>query len=261
MRNAGRVSWRRGAAARAIVFASLTLAPPVAGQGQVNQQRAVLQKIDVDSTGGEYVVTLTADGPISSQLHYLPGALARLYLDLPGVVPKVAAHTPVDRGPLVRLRVGLNVADPPVTRVVVDLTSDMVARLERGATANQLRIVIGAPIGGQARPVSSAKASPVADSSWCREIAARIEALLQSPPSASAAAAMAAQAAWRALEDEAATRSATGTLENIRFSLLQAARLGKIAAAEQRVPEQAAAARAGARLLLATAQTQLAELK
>ncbi len=250
----------RDAGRSAFVAAFLVIALEAAAWGQVSQNRATLRKIDVDVAGSVYVVTLTADAPLSSRLHRLPGTPARLYLDLDGIVPAVAAHTPVDRGPLVRIRAGLNTANPPITRVVVDLTVASAARLERGATDNQLRIVIGAPetVASGDRPVETSL--PV-DALWCRDFAARVESLLQAPLAPPGASAMAAQAVWQSLEREADARRASGAVETIRFALLQAVRLGKIWATERQAPDQAAAARAGARLLLEDAQTRLAQLK
>ena len=50
--------------------------------------------------------------------------------------------TDVDRGSVTRVRVELNQADPPVTRVVLDLEGSTSSFLEQGATERELRITV-----------------------------------------------------------------------------------------------------------------------
>jgi hypothetical protein len=74
---------------------------------------------------------------------------------------------------------------------------------------------------------------------------------------------LAALAAWEALEREAAARQLSAAMQPIHFMLLQSARLGRIATTQQnaRESDQAAAALAGARLLLNTALTRLESMQ
>jgi hypothetical protein len=221
-----------------------------------------LRAISVDEINGTFVVTLNADGPIASRLQRLPGSPERLFLDLPGVQPKVVAHTPVDQGPILRVRVGLNAVDPLVTRVVIDLTARPPARLEAGANGHELRVVIGreAEPALSARPPRPGPASVAADASWCRDFAARLEALLQAPAAVTPATAMATDAAWAALEEEAGARKPAQPFESIHTMLEQAVRLARIATGGRHRLDEAAAARSGARLLIDAARARLADL-
>ena len=229
------------------------------------QAPVALRAVTVEERAGAFIVTLSADGPIASRLQRLPGSTgspARLYLDLAGTEPKVVAHTAVNRGPVLRIRVGLNSAEPLVTRVVIDLSTDIPSRLETGVTNHQLRVVIG-PSDEAEDTVSlpAAIAAPAAaDAPWCRDFAARVDALLQSQARVTTLSAITAEAALVNLENEAESRSAPPQLERIHLMLLQAVRLARIAASGTQRPEQAAAARHGARLLVETARVRLAEL-
>jgi hypothetical protein len=252
------------AAAGALQISILISTPPVGAE----QRPAVhLRDIDVQGTDEALVVTLTADGPIDGRLQQAPGGTTRLYVDLRGVRPQVPALTPVNRGPVLRIRVALNSADPLITRVVLDVSNAPTARIERGESEHQLRIVVGESIGpaapGRTEPEAAAPPSTI-ESQWCGEVADRLSALLDdSAPSTSQPAMLAAVSAWDALERDVAARKVSQPLQPVHFMLLQAVRLGRIAATYRNARdfEQAAAAQSGARLLLNTARDRLEQLK
>jgi hypothetical protein len=235
----------------AIVLALIgSPAPPA----DANQSPAVtLRQLLVAGNDERLVITLTADGPISGRLEHVQGSPARFFIDLQNALSRVEAVTPVNRAGVVRIRVALNEANPPVTRVVFDVSRDVSSRVERGATERELRVIVGAEDGSDATN---------GDVVWCGEIADRLAALLEAPaPITSQPAQLAEETAWADLERELAGKTVSGQLQSIHFMLLQSARLGRIAAANRRVrePEQAAAGQAGARLLLDTARARLAE--
>ena len=265
---------RRCPDALALLKASLpivicALCPTLALAQGVGARVGTLRSVHIEGPAERLVITLTADVPISGRLQQISGGSTRLFVDLQGVRPQVDAVTPVDRGPVLRIRVGLNSAQPPVTRVVLDVSTAPPARIERGDGEGQLRIVVGAPDATAAAvaPPSTPTLSPSdsrQDRAWCVDLADRVAALLdRQVPSTSQAVMMAETVAWEELEREVAQRSIGPALQSIHFSLLQALRLGRIATTYRNAREfdQAAAAHAGARLLLNTTRDRLASLQ
>jgi hypothetical protein len=233
----------------------------------------VLRNVEVSGSDEQLLITLTADGPVTGRLQEVPGPQPRRYVDLHGVRPQVTAVTPVNRGPLLRVRVALNMAEPPVTRVVLDMSMSASARIERGASDNELRIIVGegqsVTTESTARPAAKAPASPRVESApsaeddlrWCRDLADRLAGMLETQaPITSQPAMTAAAAAWEQFEREFDSRKVAQAAQSIHFSLLQATRLGRIATSYRnaRQFDQANAALAGARLLLNNARAQLA---
>jgi hypothetical protein len=154
--------------------------------------------------------------------------------------------------------VGINSAEPLVTRVVIDLASELPSRLERGTDGRQIRVVLGVDA-ITAEPVRT-KRPPAADAAWCREFARRAEDMLVAPAATTPAAAMVIDAQWTALEADATARAPAQPVERVHSMLLQAVRLARIAVSGTQHPDQAAAARSGARLLLESARAQLAAM-
>ena len=101
-----------------------------------------LRELTVDGTSDRIVVTLIADRPLDGVLERIETSPTRVFVDLKNVVPEVDRVTNVDRGSVTRVRVGLNQADPPVTRVVIDLEGSTSSFLEQGATERELRITV-----------------------------------------------------------------------------------------------------------------------
>jgi hypothetical protein len=237
----------------------------------------------------------------------------------------------VNRGAVRQIRVALNTADPPVTRVVLDLFDSGRYGVESAADPREMRIVVetraAAPVGsspaasaasastrgnppaaaahaedpessgppppnslpapatgtGDARvvtPPQTAAPPPTAapststarrpapstrasdgTASWCLSIADRVAALLDAidEPSANEGGLVTANP-WAELEREVAGRKVPNTLLAAHSLLLEAVRLGQIAALRRddgaRAAE-AAAAKFGARMLLTRARTLL----
>jgi hypothetical protein len=234
------------------------------------QQITVLRDLRIDGADQALVVTLTADGPISGRLQQITTGQPRLFVDLSGVRPQVDPVTVVNQGPVLRVRVGLHSAEPPATRVVLDVSSGATARLEHGDTDRQLRIVVSdrSSAGDRKRaekvvPDTRLGAAKV-DQQWCSELADRLTAMLekQTAPSTSQPAMLAALTEWQDLERTVAAKQVAASLQSVHFALLQAIRLARIAATYRNTREfdQANAARAGARLLVNTARARLAEM-
>jgi hypothetical protein len=248
-------SRRRGCLLRGItLLTAIVFAWVSSPSAQAEQASAVtLRHLQVAGSEAHVVITLAADGPISGRLQRIAGDPVRFFVDLQNVRSGVDAVTPVNRGGLLRIRAGLNQADPPVTRVVLEVSNEVALRVERGTTDHELRIVAGDDQSAAART----------DVTWCVELAERLATLLdRQAPITSQPAQLAEETAWSELERELNAKTLTGSLQAIHFTLVQSARLGRIAATQRRAREldQAAAGYAGARLLLDTARARLAEL-
>ena len=104
--------------------------------------RGALQRLTVGGTADRVVVALTSDRAIGGRLQTVGSPATRLFVDLPGIVPDVPDVTDVNLGAVRRVRVALNRARPPVTRVVLDLEETARYKLEQGATPHEIRITV-----------------------------------------------------------------------------------------------------------------------
>jgi len=69
----------------------------------------------------------------------------KLYIDLPNATSAIAGTTPIGAGPVDSVRVGLNINNPLVTRVTMNLTRNAPYRLESSANGNDLTVVFDPP--------------------------------------------------------------------------------------------------------------------
>lgn len=122
-----------------------------------------LHRMTVTSSGHRVVVSLAADRTLDGALEAIDAQPRRLFIDLKGVVPEVDGVTDVNRGVVQRVRVALNRATPPVTRVVLDLQGAARYALERDP-AGTLRIIVDDVMGEY--------------TTWLTGVAATIERLL-----------------------------------------------------------------------------------
>jgi len=92
-------------------------APQAAGEPSVTIHGLAV----LGSSSSDVEVQITASQPVRPQTHVLTGP-DRLVIDFPNAVPGSDLHNvPVNRGEVKSVRVGLFTANPPVTRVVLDL--------------------------------------------------------------------------------------------------------------------------------------------
>jgi hypothetical protein len=135
----------------------------------------VLQQVLLSESDDALTVTLVATGEIAGALKTTgSGESKRLYIDLDGVTSAVAPVTPVGHDALRQIRVALFSAHPLVTRVVLDVGTLAVHRLEPGATTRELRIVLESRT---PRPAAPSAAPPYVD--WFNAIERRVGILLQ----------------------------------------------------------------------------------
>jgi len=135
----------------------LLLSPLAAAQGAAGV--AEIRKIDVVSSGGGIRVEVTLTGPVTPNL-IVATSPNRLVLDLPHTTaPARQRRIAVNQNGVQRVRVGLNSADPPVTRLVVDLTS---ARAYGLTTVGSTIVLTVLPAVAGARPRPDSGAAPAA---------------------------------------------------------------------------------------------------
>ncbi len=134
-------------------------------------------RITVHGTAALPVVTATptTEGP------------PRVFIDLPGVSPGQVPASLTGRAIVRRVRVALNSADPPVTRLVLDLAGEVTTAMVPGGS--ELTIVVApAPV-----PPAASQATPPAPSRLSPVPAAAAVASLRPPPAVAAPAAPAAR--------------------------------------------------------------------
>jgi len=116
---------------------------PVWTSAQTEPARNALVEVSLMSSDDHVVVGLVGSHALSGEVHEIRTAPFRVFVDFFNVVPRVDAVTPVNRGGVRQVRVALNQNDPPVTRVVLDLTHRSSYRVEEDPHDREFRIIIG----------------------------------------------------------------------------------------------------------------------
>ena len=125
-------------------------------RAQETAPRGALHRLTVGGTADRVVIELASDRAIAGRLQTVGTPATRLFVDLPDVVPEVPGVTDVNLGAVRRVRVALNRARPPVTRVVLDLDETARYRLEQGPTPHEIRITVEPD-----RPLSATRPAPL----------------------------------------------------------------------------------------------------
>ena len=219
---------------------------PVAhAQGQANPN--VLREVSFEGDQHHVVIRLVGEAPLAGELRELSTPPFRVFLDLVNVSPGVAPVTVVGKGGVRQVRVALNQANPPVTRVVLDLEKPSTYRLQKDATRNVLTITVGEP-----------RDDVVAYTAWFDRTSGKLRRLLKQETQASRSTATAPLAAtWKTLHVDSEAVHAPRPLQVAHDLLETSINLG-LAAAERRrdgqAPADTAAAHASAAMLLDRAQ-------
>ena len=127
-----------------IVIAVLAL--PLLGQTGVSpalaaNQRGVVQKVVAREVGGAIEVEIQTSGGIVSPDTQAIAGPDRIVVDFPGAVPSAALRAlKVNHGALKGVRSGLFFSDPPITRIVLDLTGPQAYKISTSDHATVVRL-------------------------------------------------------------------------------------------------------------------------
>lgn len=128
----------------AIVIAALSL--PLSGQTGVApapgaNQRGIVQKVVAREVGSAIEVEIqTAGGTVSPNTQAIAGP-DRIVVDFPGAVPSAALRVlKVNHGALKGVRSGLFFSNPPITRIVLDLTGPQAYKISTSDHATVVRL-------------------------------------------------------------------------------------------------------------------------
>ena len=102
-------------------------------------QTATIERVTVSGSDNGVVVTIDATRPVTPQAQILHGP-DRIVVDLPGAVPAKRLRDIQLSGALRSVRTALFTANPPVTRVVLDLK--MPQRYEISASGNKILVTV-----------------------------------------------------------------------------------------------------------------------
>ncbi len=148
---------RLAVCAGSILFcASAWSAATEVSRAQEPSPRGALHRLTVGGTADRVVIEIASDLAIAGRLQTVGTPPTRLFVDLPDIVPEVPDVTDVNLGAVRRVRVALNRARPPVTRVVLDLEETARYRLEQGPTPHEIRITVEPD-----RPLPATRAEPL----------------------------------------------------------------------------------------------------
>ena len=115
---------------------------------------SAIRDIRVARRGTATAVTLHSTGRLMvSGVEESKEGPPKLYIDLPNATSALSGTTPIGAGPVDAVRVGLNIKNPLVTRVTMDLTRSAPYRIETSENGNDLTVVFDPPDGnGRPRP-------------------------------------------------------------------------------------------------------------
>ena len=119
---------------RLLLGAALLLAP--------GQTAPRVSGVEAARTGTDMAVTLTLPPAVKAGQPALLSDPWRLYFDIDGVLPSEKTLLTVGQGTVINVRMALNRRQPPRTRVVIELTSKPVWRVERDGDGRTMRVVI-----------------------------------------------------------------------------------------------------------------------
>ncbi len=144
----------------------LTVAnPPLSLSAQTEPRLATVQQVLTREDGGAIEVEIqTSGGPVSPNTQAIIGP-DRIVIDFPGALPSAALRAlKVNHGALKGVRSGLFFSDPPITRIVLDLTRPQSYKISTSDRATVVKLSAGA-----GEPSASAPAHPLVQSgrqSW-----------------------------------------------------------------------------------------------
>ena len=250
---------------------------PLAGPGRTSAQNGpepnALVEVSLMGSGDHIVIGLVGSQALSGEVHEITVAPFRVFVDFVNVIPKVDAVTSVNHGQVKQIRVALNQADPPVTRVVLDLTHRSSYRVEQDPDEHEFRIIVGPAATLTATrpnpPVEPAVPADLDPSSaalkeyahWFGQLTQNVERLLSAqaaPKAAEGTPPERARLEWQLLQYDVETVTPPIALQVAHDLVETAIRLGRVSATAgvDGSPQEhdRAAARASAALFVARAR-------
>ena len=249
----------------------------VAGPGRTSAQntpeRHALVEVSLMRSDDHVVVSLVGSHALSGEVHEIGVAPFRVFVDFVNVVPKVDAVTPINHGGVRQVRVALNQTDPPVTRVVLDLTHRSSYRVEKGPDDHEFRIIVS-PAGSLTTTRSDAPVKPTAPASlgvpstgleeysdWFARLTQDVERLLSPDAAPKAVGGTPPELVgleWQRLQYELEMVTPPVSLQTAHDLVETALGLGRVSATtrldDSTQARNGAAARAGAALLVTRAR-------
>ena len=259
---------------------SFTIVPTLLGlalsvQAVAQTHHGTLQQVSIEGSDNDVTVRLIADQALYGEIHEITVEPFRLFVDFTNIVPKVSAVTPVEKAGVRQVRVALNQIDPPVTRVVLDLTQQHAYQIEHHLENLEYRIVVRSSDAGtkpelgdikkgaQSEPLASLTPALLSDYMvWFTRATEEFDRLLslepeqvemknESPESI--------QANWKRLQAEHGLVMPPSSLQVAHNTLRAAIQLGHLATIKTANPDETQAdpnaARRGAELLLRRARS------
>lgn len=246
---------------------------PERSSAQTRPEPNALVEVSLMGSLDQVVIGLVGNESLSGEVHEIRATPFRLFVDLVDVVPRVNAVTPVNQGGVRQVRVALNQSDPPVTRVVLDLTHRAPYRVEEDPDSHEFRIIVGAVTAARptlSQPPAESSASSFGVTSptileeyadWFGQLAQDVERILSSyavPEGPAGAPSEIVNPEWQRLQLVFEMGTPPLSLQAAHDLLEAAMRLGRVGATERLdnpTPEtDRAAARAGAALLMIRAR-------
>src|SRR5208282_3457849 len=143
------------------------------------QNSARVQQVVVRGSGPAMEVEIQTSGaPVAPDTQAITGP-DRIVVDFPGALPAAELRAlQVNRGALKRVRAGLFFSNPPITRVVLDLTEPQAYQISTGQNAVVIKLGQGRPGLVNSSQVNSSQVT--AAGAQTPEVATRPAARLQS---------------------------------------------------------------------------------
>lgn len=149
---------RRPTLAAVLVVASLAAPVTAVAAGRARQPVAPVQlsavSVDLDGPFVRITVRATSALPPATATPTADGP-PRVFIDLPGVSPGLVPASLTGRAIVRRVRVALNSADPPVTRLVLDLAGTVTTAMVPGGSELTIVVAPAAGVRAETAPVAT----------------------------------------------------------------------------------------------------------
>ncbi|HZM58320.1 MAG TPA: type IV pilus secretin PilQ [Vicinamibacterales bacterium] len=147
--------------ARNVIFVETDRADaaPVVSSGAINLAgpSAAIRDVRVSRRNGATAITLLGTARLTTTgAQEIKDGTNRLVFDLPNTTSALPAVTPVNQGPVEKVRIGINPKSPLLTQVSVDLSRAASYRMESSPDGNDLTVLFDEPV---VDPISALKST------------------------------------------------------------------------------------------------------